>query len=466
VAWAIFSKKINMLSFFTRKKTAPSLSKRLFLLAFLGGFLVLALSGLILAHINKQAVEHAFDRRLNIYIRLLVADLTTGKAPHGQLGKNLSEPLFEIPQSGWYWQILRVDKGGMLETYCSTSLIDWKIPFQDITHTSIYEGYFQTPDGQELRLVERRIDIGERGIYHIMIAAISDDIVETIRPFNQALLSALFFIGLTLMALVGVQVHFGLLPLKNLATLLVKIRNGELAKLEGNFPQEITPLTSEMNALISHNQEIVERARTHVGNLAHALKTPISVLKNESSAHKSPLEEKVQEQTSLMQQQIAHHLERAKHAARVQFVTTLLDVETTMHSLAKTLEKVHQSREIKLMQDLPQNLKWRGEANDFYEIFGNILDNACKWAKSRVLISVDFEEHLMHLIIEDDGKGVSQEQLELLGKRGNRLDETKPGSGLGLAIAKDLVSLYRGKISFMPSNIGGLKTVVSLTRVV
>ncbi len=236
------------------------------------------------------------------------------------------------------------------------------------------------------------------------------------------------------------QVRFGLAPLKRITNSLAAIRSGTAERLAGEFPVEIAPLARETNALIDANQEIVERARTHVGNLAHALKTPLSVIVNEASARgNDPLALKVQEQAAIMRDQVARHLERARLAARATVVGTLTEVAPVVTALARTMEKIHRDRGIAIEVRAGEPVRFRGERADLEEMIGNLVDNACKWAASRVTIDVMREwpdpergDSVVRILVDDDGRGLSPSEREQAAMRGKRLDETKPGSGLGL----------------------------------
>ena len=212
------------------------------------------------------------------------------------------------------------------------------------------------------------------------------------------------------------------------------------------------------------------RARTHVGNLAHALKTPLSVMLNEAAARsEDPFAAKVREQTDIMRDQVARHLERARLAARVATIGTVTDVRPVVTALARTMEKIHHDRGIAIDLDAPENARFRGERQDLEEMIGNLVDNACKWAQSRVAVEAISERsdasadrHFVRIVVDDDGPGLSPQQREQVARRGRRLDETKPGSGLGLSIVVELASLYGGGLTLGTAPIGGLRAELLL----
>jgi signal transduction histidine kinase len=224
-----------------------------------------------------------------------------------------------------------------------------------------------------------------------------------------------------------------------------------------------------VNALLESNRAIVDRARTHVGNLAHALKTPLSVLLNETASRKDPLAEKVREQVIAMRDQVQHHLERARMAARVAVVGTVSDVSPVVASLARTMPKIHHDRQLRIETRIVDEVKFNGERQDFEEMMGNLVDNACKWANSRVDIEIFRESGknsdgrgFFHVLIDDDGPGLPPEMREQIPQRGRKLDESKPGTGLGLSIVTDLATLYGGKLIFGSAPIGGLRAELVL----
>jgi signal transduction histidine kinase len=257
--------------------------------------------------------------------------------------------------------------------------------------------------------------------------------------------------------------------LKRISDAIADIRSGRAERLEGEFPVEIAPLARETNALIDANREIVERARTHVGNLAHAIKTPLSVIVNEATAHERDVfTAKILEQADVMRNQVAHHLERARIAARLTVIATVVDVAPVIEALRRTMEKIHRDRDIAIDVEASADAKFRGERQDLEEMAGNLVDNACKWARSRVFVEASIhpadgaEPAMLHIIVDDDGRGLSDDERMQASLRGQRLDETKPGSGLGLSIVTDLAALYGGKLVLASAPIGGLRAELVL----
>ncbi len=257
------------------------------------------------------------------------------------------------------------------------------------TDAEFRQGYAKGPEDQELRLVERDIDLGTDGRYLIAVAGDASEIDDETGSFERTIIITFTALTLALLLTTALQVRFGLAPLARISEGLAAIRSGRAERLQGKFPVEIAPLARETNALIDANREIVERARTHVGNLAHALKTPLSVIVNEAAARgNDPLAYKVLEQTDIMRDQVARQLERARLAARSTVVGTSVEVPPVVTALARTMEKLYRARDIAIDVDVPDHARFRGEQQDLEEMVGNLVDNGCKWAQSRVAIEV------------------------------------------------------------------------------
>ena len=453
---------------------ANSLALRLFVSATAWAVVILLITGLVLSSIYRQAVERAFDRRLDVYLRTLVADVASPEEAGDKFPQSLGEPLFELPLSGWYWQVTRLDPDKH-DVRASRSLWDAGLPhLQDrgvpAGPDGTRQGYVAGPEDQRLRLVERNIDLGDEGHYLVAVAGDAAEITDEVHSFDQALIITFSILAAVLLLTTMFQVRFGLAPLKRITDSLAAIRSGSAERLAGQFPEEIAPLARETNALIDANKEIVERARTHVGNLAHALKTPLSVMVNEAAGRPGdPFANKVREQADIMRDQVARHLERARLAARLTVVGSITEVAPVVTALARTMEKIHHDRGIAVEVHADGEPRFRGERPDLEEMIGNLVDNACKWATSRVAIDVLRERsdpangvNVLRIVVDDDGRGLSPSEREQVAQRGRKLDETKPGSGLGLSIVVELAALYGGELKLGAAPLGGLRAELVL----
>jgi signal transduction histidine kinase len=450
-----------------------SLATRLFLSATVWVVVVLLITGVVLSSVYRSASERAFDRRLNLYLRTLIAEVATPDEPPDHPFQSLGEPLFDLPLSGWYWEVVRTDPDKE-SVRASRSLWDKRLPkLEDqgieLSSSGVRVGYVDGPEGQTLRMAERPVDLGADGKYRVTVAGDAAEIFDETRAFDYYLGGTFAALTVGLLLTTIFQVRFGLAPLKRISDAIADIRSGRAERLEGKFPVEIAPLARETNALIDANREIVERARTHVGNLAHAIKTPLSVIVNEATAHdRDVFTAKILEQADTMRNQVAHHLERARIAARLTVIATVVDVAPVIEALRRTMEKIHRERGIAIDVDVSAGVKFRGERQDLEEMAGNLVDNACKWAASRVFIESSVhpadgaEPAMLHIVVDDDGRGLSDDERMQASRRGQRLDETKPGSGLGLSIVTDLAALYGGKLILGSAPIGGLRAELVL----
>lgn len=447
-----------------------SLAARLYLSAALCCLLILLVAGIGLTTFYRRSAERAFDERLGVYIKELVADIASPPEEDRQAIGNLGEPRFELPMSGWYWQITRLDPDKP-QVRTSRSLVGGRLPRLDelsvpSNRRGLRESYIQGPDERVLRAGERNIDVGEDGRFTVIVAAPTDELEDDIRDFRHALSLTFGLLALALISMTALQVRFGLRPLVRLRQAIAAVRQGDSALIEGAYPPDLEPLAGELNQLIESNREILERARTQVGNLAHALKTPLSVVVNEADHTSGPLADKVREQAAVMRDQVQYYLDRARAAALAGTLGNTTDIAPSLEALIRTFAKIYRDREIAGDIHIAENLRFRGEKQDFEEMMGNLLDNAFKWATSRVSVtSTAVSQGMVLLHIDDDGPGIPDAALTEMLKRGRRLDEAKPGSGLGLSIVVDIARLYGGDLSLSRAPAGGLRATLKLPSV-
>jgi len=463
-----------------------SLAFRLFLTSVVWTLLVLPIAGVLIYSLYRNDVQASFDGQLRKLVTAIRIDSMYAGSSEPIAPKNRYEPLFEVTHSGWYWQIKPLnDDGG--RTLVSASLATATLPSPmlakipaDKSGTRWMNG--KGPLGEPVRIVEV-IDTLQSGVtgqtvkdkgpsYSIIVAGPLDWFKESVIRFRNRLTSALALAGLGLVVATLLQVRFGLAPLRKIERGLAEVRSGNVVKLEGTFPAEIQPLQDELNALLQSNQNIIDRARTQVGNLAHALKTPLAVITNEAREADDPFGKKVDEQAEVMRQQIAHYLDRARIAAGVNVIGRVADVHDVIEPLVRALERIHRDKGVRIHVSYPDKASFQGEKHDFEEMLGNLMDNACKWASRNVYLKISLlsdasqpEGKRLRITVEDDGPGLSRKEREKICKRGLRLDESKPGSGLGLSIVSDLAHSYRGTFSLDGSSYGGLLARLDLPGV-
>ena len=447
-----------------------SIAVRLAASALFWCLLILLVASAILSALYREATERAFDQRLLVYANDLAADLATPGDPERRELGSLGNPQFDIPLSGWYWQVGRPDALPR-DIRASKSLFGGRVPSltpleENRRFGEIRKGYKRGPDDRWLRVIERDIDLGEDGRFIVAVAGPADEIDKDVRRFTAALTITFALLGAALGATILFQIRFGLQPLLKLRGALAAIRRGEAERIPGAYPRDIAPLAQELNLLLDTNREILDRARTQVGNLAHALKTPLSVIINEVEHAPENLAVKIREQAAAMGEQINYHLDRARAAALAGTLGVITEVEPVIAGLARTFTKIYRNRDLAIDVTAPSGVRFRGERQDFEEMVGNLVDNACKWAAHRVAIDIGVIQEdgrsRLRVAVEDDGPGLPEAAIHDMLKRGRRLDETKPGSGLGLSIVADLAALYRGSLRLEKAALGGLRATLDL----
>lgn len=456
-----------------RLRRDQSIATRLFLSAAAWSTILLLIAGIFLVTLYRRNTEKAFDERLSVYLRALVADMAVGNEEQRNEPGQLGDPQFDLAQSGWYWQVSRLDSAETPErqslSLSGASLPRLSDPDTENAPGAVRSNFIAGPDGRRLRMFERIIDIGSSGTFLIQVAASTEEAEDQILRFKLTLIATFTMLAFALVGTTALQVRYGLQPLRKLQSGVASIRRGEGERIEGEYPYDIAPLADELNLLISSNREVVERARTQVGNLAHALKTPLSVIVNEADREETPLAGKIREQATIMRDQVSYYLDRARAAARTRVVGSVVDVEPSLDSLLRSFEKIYFERHIDFEITCSPELRFRGEKHDFEEMAGNLIDNAGKWAKTQVMVTATRAAGgdpampgMIELTIDDDGPGLPAELRKEAVARGKRLDETKPGSGLGLSIVSDLASVYGGLLALEDSPMGGLRARLRL----
>jgi signal transduction histidine kinase len=436
-----------------------SLAFRLVLLSTLWIFGALLAGSVVLTGLFRDYVERNFDSRLEVLMDGLVA---LSEIEYGQLvlSRAAGEPRFDVPYSGWYWQI--ADRDGVLQR--SRSLWDRALAPKRSDGETVLRYDAVGPQDQQLRAVERAIQLpGSASTFYYQVAGDRAEALADIQEFESVLGWALGALGSGLLVAVLLQVRLGLRPLRRIGEALAEIRSGRTERLVGDFPQEVTPLADELNQLLEHNADVVRRARTHVGNLAHALKTPVAVLANEAdAAGDNPLADIVRKQGGVMRRLVDHHMARARAAASVNVLGVRTELRPVIEALCRTLERIHAERHISVDYECPASLAFRGERHDFEDLLGNLVDNGCKWARRQVFVRAENQDGWIVITVDDDGPGLPADKRAEVFQRGTRLDEATPGTGLGLSIVNDVAALYGGAIELDDSPLGGLRAILTL----
>ena len=432
----------------------------------------LVVGGVVLSSAFRNAVEDSFDARLATDMDGLIAAAEPDPEGGVVLQDRFVNHQFDRVYSGLYYQIKPIGPGpgGQI----SRSLFDQVLYVGgNVRRGAISYGFATGPENQHLRVLSRRVefpisatpDANDTRAYVFMVAGDLSAVDAETAAFNGTLFWSFLLLGLGLVAAVLLQVRIGLLPLRRLKEALARIRDGSASTLEGKFPAEIAPLATELNSLIEHSNEVVARARTHVSNLAHFLKTPLSVLATEAEGEKSPLSDQVRRQVDTMRRQVDHYLARARAAGSVNVLGNRTQVAPVLSDLARVLSRIHAERAVTIDWTCPPELYFRGERQDLEEMAGNLMDNACKWAARQVEVRAVRDGARLVLTVADDGPGLSREDRARVGTRGERLDESVPGSGLGLAIVRDISKLYAGFLELDAAPQGGLEARLTLPAI-
>ncbi len=444
-----------------------SLTLRLATAAILWSVLILIVGGLLQASLFPAYVERNFDTRLQTYLAQMVS--TTVVDENGEMtGPSLADPRFDQVLSGWYWQI-----GDIPDPYLrSPSLFQHVLEIPSGASAVSNDAVLTLTSGRELRFVTQRASpVGTDMFMYFTVAVDRAELAAEASQFNSALIWSLQILGPWLLGLIVigfilfiiVQQRFGMRPLRDLGNALNNIRTGRADRIEGNYPVELDPLARELNALLDQTDILVERARANAGDIAHMIKTPLSVLLNEAEQSEGPLADTVKTQVDKLRAQIDHQLARARMAAGNNLRAIRTEFEPVVADLTRALHTIHRDRGVEISYTGDPNACFRGEREDLEEMLGNLLDNACKWAHADIQMTAQRSQQSQLLVtVDDDGPGLEPEECIEVLQRGKRLDETVPGSGLGLAIVADIAEIYGGSIELGRAELGGLSVKLSL----
>ncbi len=454
------AKQTNPISRLTGQVSGKSLKRRLIAVAAAWAIPLLILGGIGLNRVISNALTTNFDKRLSQFVVSLIAASEIDQAGDIHLTRPLGDQRFFETFSGLYYQ---VDVKGH-QPYRSRSLWDraLNINFGQLYFREHFSSRTEWSSAERLRVVERDAILpGSPEVYRFIVAERVDELELQVAGFRRSLIWSLLGLGIGLLALSSFQVTYGLSPLNRIRASLEKIRTGAARRMAHNYPVEIQPLANEINALIEHTEEVADRARTHAGNLAHALKTPMAVLMNEAQSRPGALADIVTTQIETMQRHVDHHLARARALGRQATLTVRTPVIASANGLKRALERIYIDKKVLISVLGAETLSFSGDKRDLEEILGNIMDNACKYGDGQVLVQavVDVVDDIsmVKISVEDNGEGIPDPEQVPLFERGVRLDEKKSGSGIGLSIVRDVAEIYGGLASFEASKaLGGL----------
>ena len=452
-----------------------SLARRLMGSAGVIGMVLLGGIVLILSTLYTSQIVTILDNELDRTVTTLQRAVDADASGHIIIDadREPSDPFFETPLSGRYWAVLmRNEAGPYMSVAQSDSVWDGDLPWSAETLDAIAQnpGQAQRADGigpsdEPLRMVGQAMILS--ALDQPVILLVGFDRSETDRGsfrFTLILTLTMAALGIGFLTALLFGIRSALAPLRRIEADIADVREGRRTLMETDYPREVLPLNLELNKLLEHNRGIVQRAQTHVGNLAHALKTPIAVMINEAKGD-TPLDEVVRRQSGAMHDNVQHYLKRARAAARAQTVGARCEVGPVLEDLARLLNRLFAERQIDVSVDCPMGLHVRLEKQDLEEMAGNLMENACKWAANEVRVQVSARNDMLNILIDDDGPGLSPDERVAALKRGVRLDEAAPGTGLGLSIVTELADMYEGSFVLEEApELGGLRASLRLPR--
>ncbi|TFI58946.1 sensor histidine kinase [Sphingomonas parva] len=429
--------------------------------------LLLGVGGYALDRVLSSAVTRNFDVGLEYVLTALIASAEVGPDGEAYLNRPPADQRFLEPYSGLYFQISGVPDGQQPKNpdldLLSRSLWDRKLGVRN-SHKDFESHVYDSDEfaGETLRIVERDVRIpGSPLLWRVQVAESRAELDEQIKVLRRTLVRSFGILGLGLVILAALQAVYGLWPLRRVRQAIASIRSGERSRIEESFPREIEPLKEELNALLAHNELQAEEARRHAGNLAHALKTPLTVITNAATANSPDLPETVCREATTMRRQVDHHLARARAIGRRSSAQARAEVWPSLESVERAVTRLYENVTVDLAGD--KQAAVRVERQDLDEMVGNLIENAAKYGGGRVFVTVKTTPECVEIEVEDDGSGIPEEERVSIFARGARLDTDKPGTGLGLAIVRDVAEIYGGSIALEESeDLGGLMARLKL----
>jgi len=443
-----------------------SIARRMLVAAAIWSAVVLLIAGWSLQAFYRTETDQQLDLSLDDTLRTLAGAVNSEQ---GQItvddSKLPRDERFSLPLLGRYWAFIDLSaENEVVRTRKSLSFFDEDAGVAAHVRAEALKQKGAVlhldapgPDDKQMRLGLQAVTFPDRPEPLLLYAAIDRTSADaSVGSFTLRLGIALGVLAIGLIGGVLVLIRYGLRPLHEIEDKLGDVRAGRRDKLDGEYPSELSPLVREINTLITHNRNVVDRARTHVGNLAHALKTPLAVLKNEAKGS-DKLSDLVRRQTEAMTSNVNSYLKRAQAAAQAEVLGVRTEVKEPVEGIARMLERLHRNKGVAIDVDVDPKAVFRGERGDFDELVGNLLENAAKWCKSRVNVTVTRNDDGMEVKVDDDGPGLPAEHRAKALERGKRLDESEPGTGLGLSIVSELADIYGGRLHLEDSPIGGLR---------
>ena len=445
----------------SRPRRLTSLTRRLIGVAAIWITVLLLGGGYALDRVLTSSLVGNFDKQLEYVLNAMIAASEIGPEGEVRFNRPPADQRFLEPYSGVYFQV----SGEGADAFPSRSLWDRRLRVE-AGHNDVDLHTYDSREfeAEPLRVVERDVILpGSEVRWRFQVAQSREIIDEQIRELRTTLVRAFAALGIGLLVLAALQAFYGLWPLRRVRSEVVAIRSGKQSRISEEFPREIHPLVRELNELLAHSEEQAEEARRHAGNLAHALKTPLTVVTNAATAHAPDLADTVCREATVMRRQVDHHLARARAIGRRASLHARAIVWESLEAVERAVSRLYPDVTVDIAGD--RQAAVRVERQDLDEMLGNLVENAAKYGHGRVFVTVEQAgDKGVEIMVEDDGPGIPPEEREAIFARGARLDTTgKPGTGLGLAIVRDVAEIYDGSIRLEESeDLGGLMARLTL----
>jgi signal transduction histidine kinase len=420
-------------------------------LVFTGAFL--------LFHHREHTLQH-FDSHVQMHLEELTGASQFMDDGRFKLGFQPSDPRYRELYSGWYWEVKQAGQTLRRSPSLGGKSLDLEgiVPTEDV---AVYEIQGPQDKTKRVHVVQLAVDPEKEPLVFLATAP-TRDITKDVNEYSSHILYNFLALGIGLMLAVVVQVRVALKPLKAISARISEIREGKASKLPLESLEDVQPLIDELNTLLDHNEVLVKRARNQLGDLAHSVKNPLTVIKNAVHDMDEEQRELILQQTNDISKSVDHYLSRARTYGTEKVLGSRTSIKTATEDLVYAMQRIYQDRNLVFDLSRLMGCWFKGEAQDLEEMLGNLIDNASKWANSRVQIGCSTNDGRLDILVEDDGPGIDKAEFENVMRRGHKLDESKPGHGQGLGIVKDISALYGGSLTLAKSELGGLQAQLNL----
>jgi signal transduction histidine kinase len=437
-----------------------SLASRLIGLSGAWVIMSLGVTALLLVYFYRDHAAQHYDEHVAMHMEELVEASHFSEDGEFRMAFRPSDPRYHILNSGWYWEVLQSGKALQRSPSLGANVLDMtgaKPTESDMVREVI------GPSQGKLRVHVQELSVGPDQPPLVFLASspmagITDDVLN----YSNHIVGSFVVLGIGLLLAVVLQVRLAIKPLHAIGAGISDIREGKLSKLPDHQLEDVQPLVEELNNLLDHNAVLLKRARNQLGDLAHSVKNPLTVINNEARNMEAGQKELIIRQTQDISRNVDHYLSRARAFGTEKVLGSRSQVKPVAEDLVYAMQRIYQERDLDYEISGLRGCWFKGEHQDLEELLGNLMDNAAKWAKTRVVIHCETFNGRLILVVEDDGPGISEEEFINVMQRGHRLDESKPGHGQGLGIVKDIAGLYGGALRLSKSPLGGLRAELNL----